>query len=251
MSLFLNKGNFITPPHPPLTKGGGSGEVLTKGGIRRQVCAGESISQSGEALAKKGAPRCNGFTLLEVLIAVTLLSVILAAIYSTFMLSHRATEGMDESLLKTQEARKALDILNRELDAAVYRGGDSPTLLKIRDRDIYGKQAAQLIFTAFSPLRPGLSRISYYVEEKDKKLYLYKKTASPSDTGEIEGIDIIEDIGSFTVEARYHDTWVRTWDTDINKGVPDEIRVSLSFMVKGREVTFFDVSQPKVDKPIS
>jgi len=193
----------------------------------------------------------EGFTLLEILIAVTLLSVVLAAIYSTFMLSHRATEGMDESLLKTQEARKALDILKRELDATVYRSKDSLTLLKIQDRDIFGKQAAQLTFTTFSPLRPGLSRISYYVEEKDKKLSLFKKVASPSDTGETEGIDIIEDLGSFTVEARYNDTWVRTWDTDINKGVPDEIRISLSFMAKGREVTFFDVSLPKVDKPIS
>jgi prepilin-type N-terminal cleavage/methylation domain-containing protein len=193
----------------------------------------------------------EGFTLLEILIAVTLLSVVLAAIYSTFMLSHRATEGMDESLLKTQEARKALDILKRELDATVYRSKDSLTLLKIQDRDIFGKQAAQLTFTTFSPLRPGLSRISYYVEEKDKKLYLFKKIASPSDTEETEGIDIIDDLGSFTVEARYNDTWVRTWDTDINKGVPDEIRISLSFLVKGREVTFFDISLPKVDKPIS
>jgi general secretion pathway protein J len=193
----------------------------------------------------------EGFTLLEILIAVTLLSVVLAAIYSTFMLSHRATEGMDESLLKTQEARKALDILKRELDATVYRSKDSLTLLKIQDRDIFGKQAAQLTFTTFSPLRPGLSRISYYVEEKDKKLYLFKKIASLSDTEETEGIDIIDDLGSFTVEARYNDTWVRTWDTDINKGVPDEIRISLSFLVKGREVTFFDISLPKVDKPIS
>ena len=188
---------------------------------------------------------------MEVLVAVTLLSVILAAIYSTFMLSHRAAEGMDESLLMTQEARKALDILKRELDAAVYRGDDALTLLKIQDRDIYGKQTTLLTFTTFSPLRPGLSRISYYVEEKDKRLCLFKKVSSLSEADATEGIDIIEDLASFTVEAQYNDTWVKTWDTDINKSVPDEIRISLSFMAKGREVTFFDVSLPRVDKPIS
>ena len=192
----------------------------------------------------------RGFTLLEVLVAVALLSVILAAIYSTFILSHRAVEGMDESLLKNQEARKALDILKRELDAAVYRQSDSLTLLKIQDRDIYGKPATLLTFTTFSPLRPGLSRISYYVEEKDKKLYLFKKVSSPFNTEETEGVDIIEGLESFTVEAQYNNTWVKTWDTDINQTVPDEIRISISFMAKGRNVTFFDVSEPKIDKLI-
>lgn len=229
MSLFLNKTHISLPPHPPLTKGGQREVILTK---RR---LGGS----------------NGFTLLEVLIAVAIISVVLVAIYSTFILSHRAVEGMDESLLKNQESRKAIDILKRELDAAVYRGDNALTFLKIQDRDIYGKQAAQLTFTTFSPLLPGLSRISYYIEEKDGTLSLFKKISSPYSTEEAEGIDIIEGLESFTVEARYNDAWVRTWDTDINKGIPDEIRISISIIMKGRAVTFFDVSQPKIGKTLS
>ena len=60
------------------------------------------------------------FTLIEILVAVAILSVVLAAIYSTFFLSHKAIEGMDESMVKFQEARRALDILRRELDSAFY-----------------------------------------------------------------------------------------------------------------------------------
>ena len=193
----------------------------------------------------------KGFTLLEVLIAVSILSIVLAAIYSTFILSNRALEGMDESLLKIQETRKAIDILKRELDATVYRDNDAFTLLKIQDRDIYGKQAAQLTFTTFSPLQPGLSKISYYIEEKDKRLYLFKKVSSPYDTGETEGFDIIEDLESFKVEVLYNNIWVKTWDTEINKGIPEEIRISLTFMAKGRAVTIFDISQPKIEKALS
>jgi len=192
----------------------------------------------------------DGFTLLEVLIAVAIISVVLIAIYSTFMLSHRAIEGMDESLLKNLETRKAIDILKRELDATVYKGSDALTLLKIQDRDIYGKQAAQLTFTTFSPLRPGLSKISYYIEENDGKLSLFKKVSSPFDTEKTEGVDIIEGLESFTVEALYNNTWVKTWDTDITMGVPDEIRISISVMMKGREVSFFDISQPRIGKPL-
>ena len=211
---------------------------------RTRMTTAENIRVRSEGNADRG------FTLLEVLVAVVLLSIILAAIYSTFILSYRAVEGLDESLLKNQEARKALDILRRELDAAVYRKDESLTLLKIQDRDIYGKHTTVLTFTTFSPLRPGLSRISYYVEEKDKKLSLFKGVSSPSNEEETESVDIIEDLESFTVEAQYNNSWVKTWDTDLNNTVPDEIRISLSFMAKGREVTFFDVSEPRIDKVI-
>jgi len=194
--------------------------------------------------------RKGGFTLIEVLVAFAILSVVLAAIYSTFFLSHRAIEGMDESLLKLQESRKAIDILRRELDSAFYGPDEGNTFLKILDRDIYGKQAAELTFTTFSTLRPGLSRISYYIEEKDGKLNLFKKIESPYSTEEIEGVDIIEDLEAFTVEVMYNGKWVKTWDTEITKNMPGEIRICLSMMIKGRKVDLFDVSRPMVGKMI-
>src|SRR4030066_123364 len=112
MSFLKKKSTPATPPHSPLTKGG----------------------QRGGA----------GFTLIEVLIAVAILSIVLAAIYSTFFLSHRAIEGMDESMLKLQESRKAIDILRCELDSSYYEGKEVKTFFKIQDRDVYGKQASQL-----------------------------------------------------------------------------------------------------------
>lgn len=217
MSLFLNRSNPI-PPHPPLTKGG----------------------QRGGA----------GFTLIEILVAVAILSIVLAAIYSTFFLSHRAIEGMDESLLKLQESRNAIDILRRELDSVYYEGKNDSTILQIQDRDLYGKQAAQLTFTSFSVLRPGISRISYYIEDKDGNLNLLKKIESPYSKEETEGVDIIEGLEEFTVEAKYNNTWVKTWDTEINKNLPDEIRITLSVMVKGKKMTLSDISKPMYGKTV-
>jgi len=186
-----------------------------------------------------------GFTLIEVLISVAILSIVLAAVYSTFFLAHKAIEGMDESMVKLQESRRALDILKCELDSA-YVSSDENTFFKMSDRDIFGKEASQLAFTTFSTLRPGLSRISYYVEEKDRKLNLLKKVESPYSTGETKGVGIIEDLGAFTVEAKYNDTWVRTWDTGINRNRPPEIRISLSMAIKGKQVTLSDISRPKI-----
>jgi general secretion pathway protein J len=192
----------------------------------------------------------EGLTLIEILIAVAILSIILTALYSTFLLSQKAIEGMDESMLKLQESRKAIDILKRELDSAYYDIKTKDTIFKIQDKDFYGKQATQLTFTTFSTLRPGLSKISYYIEDNDKHLNLYKKIESPYSDLNTEGDDIIDDIKGFTIEAKYNNTWVKTWDTDINKNLPDEIRISLTVMIRGNETTIFDVSLPKRGKSI-
>jgi prepilin-type N-terminal cleavage/methylation domain-containing protein len=239
MSLFLNKK---TPPNPLLLKWGNYRLFLSK--------------ESGifPSLAKRGKGRFynnifiddrspSGFTLIEVLVSVAILSIVLASIYGTFFLSHRAIEGMDESMTKLQESRRALDILKRELDSAV-------SYFRIQDRDVYGKQASQLTFTAFSVLRPGLSRIAYYIEDNDGKLYLYKKVASPFGKQETEGVEIIEDLDAFAIEVRYNDKWIKIWDTDINKNMPDEVRISLSMMIKGRKVTLSDVSKPMFGKHV-
>jgi prepilin-type N-terminal cleavage/methylation domain-containing protein len=188
----------------------------------------------------------SGFTLLEVLIAVAILSVILASIYSTFFLSHRAMEGMDESLTKLQEARRAIDILRCELEATYQSEQDTNTFFRIEDRDVYGKQTTQLVFTTFSTLRPGLSKISYYVEEKEGKLSLFKRVESPYSKEEPGGVDIIEDLDGFTIEAKYNDTWVRTWDAAVNKAKPEELRIGLTMVVKGHTITLSDIAKPRI-----
>ncbi len=192
----------------------------------------------------------KGFTLLEVLIAVAILSIVLTALYGTFFLSSRAMEDMDESMTKLQESRKAIDILRRELEAAYYKGDDEKTFVKILDKDLYGKQATQLEFTAFTTVRPGLSKISYYMEEKDKKRTLFKKIGSSFGKEESEGTDIIEDLEEFTIEAKYQDKWVKTWDYGITKQMPDEIKISLSVMIKGRKVTLSDIARPMYNKSV-
>ena len=106
----------------------------------------------------------KGFTLLELLIAMVLFSIILAAIYGSFFLSYRAMTGLDESLLKLQECRTAIDVMTREGESILYKPGNASSLVKVEDKDFYGKQASRLTFTAFSPLSSGMALISYYVE---------------------------------------------------------------------------------------
>ena len=69
---------------------------------------------------------------------------------------------------------------------------------------------------------------------------------SPGGGKEAEAVDIMEDLDGFTDEALYNNQWVKTWDTEINSSLPEEIRISLSLIVKGRTFTVFDSAQPKI-----
>lgn len=195
--------------------------------------------------------RNYGFTLIEILISITVLSIVIAAIYSTFFLSHKAVMGMDETVLKIQEVRRAIDILKCELDSVYYETNDENTFLKIKDRDFYGKQASSISFTTFSTLRPGLSKISYFVENKEGRLNLFKRIESPYvNEDNIEDVDIIEDIDSFSIEVMYNGKWIKLWDTEISKNTPQEIKISISFRAKDRIISLFDIATPKIGSNI-
>lgn len=175
----------------------------------------------------------KGFTLIEMLIAITITSIVIVALYSTFFLSRRAVDAVDDSLLRLQEARSVIDIIKREIESAIYDNSKTYTVFKLDDRDFYGRQASQLSFTSFSPLLPGLAKINYTLEENDGKLILNKKISSAfSKSDEKKSIELMEDVESFTVEARYNDKWLKTWDSALSKGKPEEIRVCVKIIIK-------------------
>lgn len=188
-----------------------------------------SIRLQGRCSPGPLAPRHGsaGFTLIEVLIALAIASVVLTALYSVFFLSHRAVTAVDDSLVRIQEARSMVDILKREVEAALFEKEKKYTAFKIEDREFFGKQASRLTFTAFSTLKPGLVRFQYRVEEKDGSLLLHKVVDSAYVTAEGSPIEIMETIDSFTVEAWYNNNWVRTWDSGLSGGIPEEVRISV------------------------
>ena len=195
----------------------------------------------------------RGFTLLEVLVAVAITSMIIAALYSTFSLSRRAVDAVDDSLIRIQESRAVLDILKREIESALYRKERAYTVFKLDDRDFYGKQASQLLFTSFSPLLPGLAKIQYTVEEDGGKLVLKKKISSAFGARrETKSAELVEDMESFTIEAGYGDKWVKTWDSGEAGSIPDEIRISMKVYTKKGEgpLTISEIARPRCDKPL-
>jgi general secretion pathway protein J len=201
--------------------------------------------------------RHRGFTLIEILIALAITSLILGALYSAFFASYRAVDAVDDSLVRVQELRNVSDILRREIESSFYEKNKPYLLFKVEDRDFYGKQASRLTFTAFSGLLPGLSLITYSADEDNGKMILKKKVMSAyAQSSNAGGFELLEEIESFTVEARYKDRWVRTWDSSLAGAAPEEVRVSIRIARKGKgrdAESYFDITEnisPKIGKTI-
>lgn len=183
----------------------------------------------------------RGFTLLEVLLAIAILAVVLAALYSTFFMAQKAMSGLDESLLGMHELRTALQAMQAETEAA-FPAEEYP--FTVKDRDIYGKQASVLSFSTFASSGPGLSRVSYYVEEKDGVLTLYKEISPAYDEkAEAVSAPIIEGIEAFTVEVQDGDKWARTWNSF---GMPVKLSISITVKIDEKSFTMSETVMPKI-----
>ncbi|MBU1131300.1 hypothetical protein KJ840_04160 [Patescibacteria group bacterium] len=68
---------------------------------------------------KKNRYQLNGFTLIEAVVVLGLMTVILFIIYGTFLISHRAFSESDQRLELIQNGRVFLDRISRELRQSV------------------------------------------------------------------------------------------------------------------------------------
>jgi hypothetical protein len=164
-----------------------------------------------------------------------IMSLVLTALYSTFLLSYRTLFNVDESLVSLQESRAFVETLKQEIESVIYP--PSYGVFKMEDRDFYGRQASSLTMTTVSPLTKGLTKIRYAIEEREGSLVITKSMASAfSPAAEENRVDLVEDVESFTLQAKYRDGWVKTWDSELSKDVPEEVKITLTIRIRSGKV---------------
>ncbi len=183
----------------------------------------------------------GGFTLLELLIAFGIFSIIVAALYGSFFASNRAAVAVDENLLKLHEARMALDIMGREVESSLRseKGGT----IELKDRDVFGRQTSELMFETFGTPLPGASLVYYWVEEKDGKFTLMKSLGPAwSEEPPSRPAPLVEDVVSFTVEAEAGDKLLKTWRGGAK---PQLVRITLEVKVGGKSLVLTETVVPE------
>ena len=192
----------------------------------------------------------RGFTLIEVLVAVALAGVVVAALYGTFFGLTRAQERATQGAEALRELRSTLDQIRREIDAAWFQRDDSRLRFVVEDRDRFGKPASNLELTCIAP--PGGAGatdqvlVRYRPIERENRLLLAREVKDLHHLGDPVAYPQMEALDGFQVECFDGSRWLKTWDSSQNGGLPRQVRVTITVKDGDRDVPFSIVATPRI-----
>lgn len=220
-------------------------------------------------LLHRGARRRAGFTLLEIMLSISILSMLMSIAWGSFNYSARAQRQMQSTSDRLHGAEQAMNRIVRELSMAfVTPHGQEERQLEIRYKTgLYGEDD-RIDFTTMGHVRMfrddkvgDQMEISYYIKSvrNDNGEYvqsLVRRQDAPIDDNPQKGgtvMVLLEDVRDFKLEywddakaelAAGGDGWVNTWDTestDTFNRLPGRVRITLEIphpRYDDREVTF-------------
>ncbi|MCZ7583496.1 MAG: prepilin-type N-terminal cleavage/methylation domain-containing protein [Deltaproteobacteria bacterium] len=186
-----------------------------------------------------------GFTLLEVLVAVSVIAMILSIVYSTFARTVESKEYVELGNDAYHRARWAMDKITMDLASAfVNPGRETNTLFLALSHDVNGMPMDELHFTSFAhvQLNPNAAEsdqaeISYkvaYVSELEK-FQLWRREDAIIDAEPMTGgeeLVLVDDLIAFNVRLYDGTAWTDQWDSrpydliaDAEGGEPQEAEV--------------------------
>jgi len=191
---------------------------------------------------------CGGFTLIEILVAVTISSLVLTGVYGVFARVSAAEQEIRARAECYHHARSIFNRLGKELGAAVL-------LADVPESEFKTAEHGELTFTSTSvPGADGsisLQQVHYRVQNNERaedvsetmKLQRYS-TALFARQDEPQWRRLSSKV--VELEWRFHDgvQWNDSWDSHIRNGLPQTVELRLILSCAGHEVesvTAFDL----------
>lgn len=186
----------------------------------------------------------RGFTLLELLVALALFVIITAAVYGSYFTVIRGRDAATDGMESLRETTATLAQLRREISSALDPVGDTTKRISfvVEDRDQFGKPASNLSFATLGVAQPGerpssdLRTVSYRTREREGKLLLTRAEKELLFDLEPREYPQMEQLEGFLVECLDNGTWVRSWDTALNRKLPEAVRITLTVRDGDREI---------------
>lgn len=176
-----------------------------------------------------GAGNRNGFTLIEILVALAIAAVVIGSAYTLLFTVKKGTAGVYEKMKEKEKVLNLLSMIRKEVESVYYAGNTDYTGIKIEEKDFYGRPASRLTFTCF--FRDGIKVISYAVEEdKDNRLNIIKTIADVIKGGRPIKITVLKDVEGFSAQV-LDEGYDKVYDSTKLKKVPKDIKISL--LLKG------------------
>ncbi len=178
----------------------------------------------------------QGFTLIEVFIAILIFALVISALFSSFKAFIISSEGVKETVAQSERMKGVYRRISLDMESIFvlqpprYKkpefNSDPDPFAMVGSEETVGQQVVSyLIFTSFAHAkigedqRDGIARIGYYVKENNDDTYdLYRSDTLLPFPEELESCTdpvLIQGISGF--EIRYFDTeWdeYKYWDSD-------------------------------------
>ncbi len=191
-----------------------------------------------------------GFTLLELLISLTIIGLILVIVFGALRIGARAWEKGERDVEIRQRQRVVLDNIKRQIASTCLREIKAEAEKGAGKKRIFfkGDSEGMEFMTRVSMVpttRSGMVYVKYVVSEEDggdkKRLMLYEKDIlfikTEEDIGEQDEEDFFELIpGAEDIEFAYlkgpedkdaDPEWQDTWDPDSDTGIPLAVKITL------------------------
>lgn len=192
-----------------------------------------------------------GFTLLELIVSIAILSAVLVTVYATLSMGARTWDKGERDIEKVQRMRVVMDLLSREIKAAYPYKVTPGELDTHREFYLFDGQKDSLSFVSCVPLRGGagkLSWLTFWVEE-GMGLVVVERDALRSDIfKERETMDtdemVVLDTNATAIRFDYYrseegdteeatdgeDTaWEEKWDAEEEESMPQAVSVAVTF----------------------
>jgi len=224
--------------------------------------------------AEQGERRAErGFTLVEIMLAVSLLSIIVTVMYSAFHTIGRIMRKTEQTKNTYQSARLIMSRMRQDVCCAHFSPQRKNFIFKGEDMLEADGDADALTFVTAAHVISGRdvpegdwAEVSYYLDEDNPGLLVRREDVSPDDNLEVGGVldilgkDVVglnftyldgteeaaRRVGGNTTDLdeslEEQSDWKDEWDTEETAYLPRAVRIDLSLLNEEGEVEDFSAT---------
>lgn len=197
----------------------------------------------------------DGFTLIEILVAISILAIVLTSVYGIFTSVSNTRERLDADSAEYHKARVVFDRLGRELRGAYFQPLNSDLVFTGNSADDESLEL-ELTTTAFTPIsqmESGIVRVRYQLgvdQDNDGSGLVLMRSEQPAyekDTT-ADMMRFVPGINAMQIRFFSNGQWQTDWDSRVS-GMPELVEITLQLRTKDERlvsfVSAFDV--PRVE----
>lgn len=188
----------------------------------------------------------SGFTLLEILVALTVTAIVLTMIYGIAGRMSSAKKKLEQEAVGYQEARVLFDRMSREIRSLYFPKGAKDAVFR-GGKDDKGNFYLELTTTVISPTLPrssGIAQVRYDLQDDPDHpsglpvLVRHEQVLLPGGDGKGMEYRLSSGVSAFRVRFFDGSNWQEQWDATSQGGLPQIVEIYLEIEIGGKRLPF-------------